>query len=158
MKNLNKNGVTLTEVMVTTIIFTFMMAGLYTTLLAGRVSWQSYEAAVKAQREVRNAIAVMSRDMRVANNVLPSAITDGLLVSFSLPGEGTVNYTWATSGAQANRIIRQNSTATRIIANDITAFSINGVGNEITMDVSATVHAVQGHDNHFRLVKKVAKR
>ena len=50
---LRKNsGISLTEVMIATVIFTFIMAGLYATLLTGRVAWQSYEAAVRAQRDV----------------------------------------------------------------------------------------------------------
>lgn len=158
MKPAQCRGVTLTEVMVATVIFTFIMAGLYVTLMAGRVSWQSYEAAIAAQRGVRNALSVMSRDLRVADNLSVTPVTDGLVTTFTHPELGSITYNWSTAGADANRIVRQTSTGSRIIANDVSALSISPGADDITITITADVSATGGHDNNFQLIKKIARR
>jgi prepilin-type N-terminal cleavage/methylation domain-containing protein len=155
---LRKFGMTLTEIMVVTVIFTFMMAGLYVTLSAGRISWQTHEAAVKTQREMRNCVTQMSRDFRVAKNLVVNEGADGLTASFFIPDQGNIKYFWSKTGAEANRISRFSTSASRIIANDIIAFSLYETPEEITIRLVAKAPAIQGHPSTFQLEKKVAKR
>ena len=84
-----------------------------------------------------------------------SPISFGLLMSFTHPDDGTVNYSWSTTGNDANCIIRQTTATSRTIARHISAFSVVQGTDDITMDLTATAEAVQGHDSIFQLSKKV---
>jgi len=160
MKLLKKDnkGVTLTEVMVATVIFAFIMGGLYTTLLAGNASWRNQEIAIRSQQEARKAAIQMARDFRIATGILITQSQNTVAVAFNLPGEGAVNYSWDTSGGNANRIIRQNTTNSRILAQDISSLSIINSSNNVVIDITATTQSDRGESNTYQLVKKVAKR
>ena len=154
----DKKGLTLTEVMVSTVIFTFILGGLYATLTVGRISWQSYDSAVRAQRGARNALTVLAKDFRVAENVIVAQSPESVLLAYSHPDDGAVNCNWASTGGDAGRIIRQTATSRWIIANDVSAFSVVETPDEVTMTVEITVDAGHGQDNTFQLIRKVARR
>jgi len=153
-----QKGLTLTEVMVSTVIFSFILGGLYATLTVGRISWQSYDSAVRAQREARNVLTVLAKDFRVAENVIVTQSTGSVLLAYSHPDDGAINCNWASTGADAGRIIRQTTSANRIIANDVSAFSVTETPDEVSMTVEVTVDSGHGQDNTFQLTRKVARR
>jgi len=153
-----KKGLTLTEVMVATVIFMFILGGLYATLTVGRISWQSYDSAVRAQREARNALTVLAKDFRVVENLIVTQSTGSTLLAYSHPDDGAINCTWASTGGDAGRIIRQTATANWIIAKEVSAFSIVDTPDEVTMTVEVTVDSGNGQDNTFQLIRKVARR
>ena len=151
MKRKNIKGITLTETMVATLVFVFIMAGLYTTLLAGNVSWQNYEITVRAQQEARKAVTAMTRD-------LTEQTTSSVIFTFTHPSDGIVIYSWATTGENANRLIRQTTLGSRTVALNIFSFSITDSTRDITLDLTSTVGTAQGSSSSFRLQEKVAKR
>ncbi len=151
-------GLTLTEVMVATVIFTFLLGGLYATLTVGRVSWQSYDAAVRAQREARNALSVLGKDFRVAKNLIITNGAGTVLLAYNHPDDGAVNCSWSDSGSDAGKIIRQTTARDWILATDVSAFSVTDSGDEVTATVEVTVDAGHGQDNTFQLTRRVAKR
>ena len=158
MKIGNIKGMSLVEIMVATLILAFIMAGLYTTLLAGNVSWQSHSASVRALQETRKAISAITLDLRVGDSLILSQGATSLSLSFSHPGDGSVSYSWATTGDDANQIIRQTSTTTRILAQDISAFSLLETPDDVTIDITSTVTSDDGQVESFSLKKTVAKR
>ena len=159
MKRKNIKGITLTETMVATLVFVFIMAGLYTTLLAGNVSWQNYEITVRAQQEARKAVTAMTRDLRVAGTLtFTEQTTSSVIFTFTHPSDGIVIYSWATTGENANRLIRQTTLGSRTVALNIFSFSITDSTRDITLDLTSTVGTAQGSSSSFRLQEKVAKR
>jgi len=158
MKLTNKSGFTMTEVLISTVIFSFIMAGLLSVLLAGNASWTTNNAAVTAQREARKAITYMTSDMRVVSGASVSQTSDDVTLIFTHPNDGTVTYSWSTSGSDANRIIRTTSSAAKIVAQSITAFAVTDSTNDITIDLISTTQNNQGQLQPFQLVKKIAKR
>jgi Tfp pilus assembly protein PilW len=150
-------GLALAELVVSVLLFMFIVAGLFTALLAGNKSWQTYGATVRAQQEVRKAISWMSRDLRIAQNLPAGTGSISLPLTFSQPGVGTVTYSWVTTGAQANRIIRQTATRSWIVANKISAFSVSQTADDITVNVTATVASSRVQNSTFQLAHKMAK-
>jgi hypothetical protein len=153
-------GLSLAELLVSVLLFMFIVAGLFTALLASNKSWQIYGATVRAQQEVRKAISWMSRDLRIAENLQITPGTGSLTLTFSQPGVGTVTYSWITTGADAKRILRQIAGRTLPpwkVANNISAFSVSQSADDITVNVTATVAASRVQNSSFQLAHKMAK-
>ena len=157
--NKDNKGFSLTEVMMSMAIFMFIMAGLYTMLYVSNISGQSQNASVSAQEQARATVDLMTRDLRVAQGLVINQDTDNVNATFNKPGEGNVAYNWTTDpGDDANRIIRTTATRTRIIARDISALVLTDGGDDVTIDVTASVESQHADTVDFQLVSKVTKR
>ena len=96
MKNIfrNKKGFSLIEMMVVVVILGLVVLALVTFFTGGTISWMAGQSQLKAQREARQAIDRMVREIREAKN-----ITTGLdnSITVDIPSLGgnaaySVNY------------------------------------------------------------------
>ena len=147
-------GFTLVEVMVSVFLFTLILGGLYTTLVAGNLSWQTYEAAVLSQQNSRRVITVMSRDFRVARNMNIDRTADGLTISFYHPKEGLVEYSWNQTDG---KVVRQGAGNARLMAQHISALAVDDLPRLVRIQVTCSVKS-RGEFREFSLAQKVAKR
>lgn len=69
----NHQGITLAEMMVTVIIFAFILGICYTLLISGSDSWETNSARVELQQELRKAMDWITQDLRQAGS---ASITD----------------------------------------------------------------------------------
>jgi len=153
-----KSGMTLVEVLVSFAIFSILLGALYVTYMAGQMSFSVQSAVVNSQAEARKAIIYLSTDLRMASGLNVTSGAGTISAVFFQSGIGLVTYSWSTSGADANRILRQRPSDTRIIARDITSFNIVNGTDDIDISVTATSGDAKGEYNSFSLSSKVAKR
>jgi len=159
MKNLDKKSYTLLEAMITALIMTAVLAGIYTTFILGNRSWAYYNDSIASKQEVRRALFVMANELREAKNVL--IVTEeeaGLRMNFYKPSTGVVSYVWERAGENAHRIIRKNYSRERILANDITNLSFEYLVDSILIEVETTKVPFTGPSMTYRLREKVALR
>jgi Tfp pilus assembly protein PilW len=156
-----KKGVTLTEAMISTVLFTFLMTGLYASLEAGRLSFSTQSKSVTAQQEVRKAIDQLSRELRSVESASVSNSSSAASLSYTHPTEGTVSYTWTndTGDPNAMRLLRTNSTSSRIIAQNISAVSFTNNLDNYIINITASADAdMGGPAESFQLIKKIGVR
>jgi len=162
MKNLkSQGGYTFIEVMMTVGIFTMMMAALYAGLVAGETTYNSYEAAAVAQREATKAVFSLTRDLRMGTDLTFVTQEDNSLeFNFSHPGDGTVTYTWATSGTYPNQLRRQATSEedSKLIAVRLSDLDVTEGASHIRIDVTSYVLMDDGSSNTFQLVDKIVPR
>src|SRR3989338_6074344 len=121
-----KNAVTFVEMIVATAIFTVMMGVLFELFSSGKVFWTTHENKITVQRETRQALDRMSRELREAGDIGDIVIAqdaDNATISFPRVDMGNVTYQWANTGADANKILRTYQSATTIVASNISALS-----------------------------------
>ncbi len=148
----------LVEVMVGTVIFMSMMAGAYAAFLTGNRSWSTYENNVALQREARGAILAMVPELREAESIVITQSSGSSTISFSTETLGSVSYSWSNSGGNANKIIRTVGSATRTLAQNISALSFTNSSSAILVDLTATKTPSLGAATSFSLKEKVALR
>ena len=71
---------------------------------------------------------------------------------------GLVTYRWNSVGEDANKIIRTNNANVRVIAHNISSFSLDFLGNAIVIDLTASQSLPSGETSQFKLKEKVALR
>ncbi|MDO8580928.1 MAG: type II secretion system protein [Candidatus Omnitrophota bacterium] len=152
------SGFTLIETVVVLGIFSVIVGGLYSTLLAGKKVWSENESQAIAQRSVRQTLAVMTGDLRVAQYINLTQSSSSVAVDFFHPVAGPITYSWATTGANANKIIRTTDTGSQILGQYISQLSFNDNTNYVLVNIQASVPTDQGDSVEYDLVKKIAKR
>jgi len=104
----NKKGFSLIELMVVVVILGLMVLGLVTFFTGGARSWISGQSQLEAQRNARQAMDIMVREMREGKSV--SGTTTSVTVDIPALGsdpEDSVTYTW--SGTPGDPISREGN-------------------------------------------------
>ena len=102
----NKKGFSLIEMMVVVVILGLMVLGLVTFFTGGARSWISGQSQLEAQRNARQAMDIMVREIREGESV---SIGTTISVTVDIPKLGSVDahsvtYTWlGTPGDPINR-------------------------------------------------------
>ena len=127
---LNKSGISLVEIMVTVLISSILIAGLYVALNVAKKSWEENTIRIELQQELRKATEWMKRELLEAgptsitnvsangspetyiNFKMPSGITDGSIIWDSNPIQ------FALGGTTGTDLIRAYN-GTKIIAKNI---------------------------------------
>lgn len=154
------------EILISTAVFSFMVAGLYTMLHVGNISWQNQRAKFDAQGQLRTTLDMLSRDLRAGEGLLITVQTSSnVSFTFTTSGEGTVTYTWTNTGLDANRLIRTTTAParTRIIARDISAISLTDNVTNVLVNLTIHVKPLSNQsgtstDSNINIVKEIAKR
>jgi len=94
----NQKGFSLIEMMVVVVILGLIVLGLVTFFTGGTKSWVAGQSQLKAQREARQAIDRMVREIREASEVTTNTDTK---IIFNTPWETGVTY--ELSGNTINR-------------------------------------------------------
>ena len=85
----NQKGFSLIEMMVVVVILGLIVLGLVTFFTGGAKSWVAGQSQLKAQREARQAIDRMVREIREGKNIISSS--DGDTIVVSIPYFDTAN-------------------------------------------------------------------
>jgi prepilin-type N-terminal cleavage/methylation domain-containing protein len=102
----NKKGFSLIEMMVVVVILGLMVLGLVTFFTGGARSWISGQSQLEAQRNARQAMDIMVREIREGESVSSGTTTS---ITVAIPDLGSVTahsvtYTWlGTPGDPINR-------------------------------------------------------
>ena len=161
MRIINRKAITLMEVMVTAVIFSFVAAGIYMTFIIGNRSWAYYNESVILKQEVRRSLFTMAQELREAKDIfITTDDIKGATISFSRPSVGPVSFSWTNRGENAHRIIRTNKKQTRILANHISGLSFHQETiHDLTIELSATKKSPKtGQDLYFHLKETIALR
>jgi prepilin-type N-terminal cleavage/methylation domain-containing protein len=154
----NKRGFTLVELIVSLSILTFVVAALYSVFSLSNKSWAVFSTNIVLQHNAREGMIAMSRELRQSHDFLVVKEEGGLKMNFIRPPMGLVTYSWTTEGADAFKIIRKNNGKTDVLANDITAFTLDYLSNAVLIDMTASTVTPTGESNKFSLKQKVAVR
>lgn len=102
----NQKGFSLIEMMVVVVILGLIVLGLVTFFTGGVRSWMSGQSQLEAQRNARQAMDIMVREIREGESV-SSGTTTSITVDIPALGSdpaGSVTYTWSgISGDPINR-------------------------------------------------------
>ncbi len=114
----NQKGFSLIEMMVVVVILGLIVLGLVTFFTGGAKSWVAGQSQLKAQREARQAIDRMVREIR-HGELITSGVSKSITVSIPALGlESAYNVTYSWLGTYDDSIIRTvNSTPSPVIAN-----------------------------------------
>lgn len=160
MKINTRQGISLVEVMVTTLLSVSILAGIYATFLLGERAWSYYVDSIMVRQQVRMALLVLTNELREAKGalVIKEESPPGVRLNFLKPSAGQISYLWNNSGEDANKLIRQDSSGTRVIAGNIS--SVNYVIREDTIfiDISAASQSGIGQPMDLNLKEQVALR
>jgi len=111
----NQKGFSLIEMMVVVVILGLIVLGLVTFFTGGAKSWVAGQSQLKAQREARQAIDRMVREIREGNNFVIGGGNDSVTISY-LPSFGKDSITYKLSvGDVIEREV--NSVPSRLINN-----------------------------------------
>ena len=158
MRTTQTKAITLVEIMVTLLIFSLVISGLYLTFMTGNRSWAVTSTSVLLQQETRGALLAMVKELREASNIFITQDSGGVTINFNRPTIGIVSYSWSREGDNARKIIRKNLTNTRILANNISALSFTYFKNAVLIDVTAATTQEGEQPASFNLKEKVALR
>ena len=139
MRTNTRQGFSLVEVMMTTLLSVSILAGIYATFIVGERAWRYYTDSIMIRQQVRLALLVLTDELREASGtlVVKEADPSSVRLNFLKPSMGQVSYLWNSSGKDANKLIRQDDLGTRIIANNISSVDYVITGNLISLDLSA---------------------
>jgi len=105
---INKKGFSLIELMVVVAILGIIILGLVTFFTGGTKSWVAGQSQLKAQREARQAMDIMVREIREGNSFTISTDKKSITISYPTSFEkGPVTYSLSstTISRDGNQII-----------------------------------------------------
>ena len=156
MKLRTQSGFTLVEGLVSIGLFVIIVGGIATTLYLGNRSWSTFNSSVRTQNNARNALDVLSRDLREGASISVTTSTGSLAMTFTDPDSNTVTYGWTEA---SGNISRQVSTATaRNIATDFSALTITNSTDNVLINVTATHQENLGAQSSISLLRRIYKR
>jgi len=121
----NKNGFSIIELMVVVVILSLIVLGLVSIFSGGMRSWISGESQLEAQRNARQAMDIMVRELRLSKIVKTNNLHNVKVTIPELNGAGSgydVSYSWSgTTHDPVNRIITSGGggTSTNILIDDV---------------------------------------
>jgi prepilin-type N-terminal cleavage/methylation domain-containing protein len=153
-------GFTLVEVMISVAIFALLMGALMTSLVTGRAAWEASQNGLEVQAQARSALWVLSKDLRQAGVTLDVAQSPtSVAITFSHPADGAVTYTWVKDPVTGlGDVTRLTASRTRIIARNISAFSVTNNGTDVLINVTATHMSATKKLDSMSLSQKVVMR
>lgn len=158
MKIYQKKAMTFVEVMMALLISTFIMGGLYTTLIVGNRSWLVYTDTVILRQEIRRALFLLSSDLRDSKNVHIVESADNLELSFYRPSKGDIIYDWEKTGEKAHQLTRRSDSGEKLIAQNIKGFSAEENSGAIQLMLLARKKSFSGQEIEYQLGQTVALR
>jgi len=105
----NQKGFSLIEMMVVVVILGLIVLGLVTFFTGGTKSWVAGQSQLKAQREARQAIDRMVREIR-HGELITSGVSKSITVSIPALGSASAyNVTYSWSGTPGHPVNRQGN-------------------------------------------------
>jgi len=154
---INRGGFSLSELMVTVLLFTGILALIYSTLIVGNSSWQVSKNSILLQQEARRALISMTKELRSAEDV---SVPQADQIDFSVDGIGDIRY-----ALESNQITRKDPVTglspdgrSVILANSISNLSFTLDTEAVVVDITATATTLRGNVLNFNLSGKVKFR
>ncbi len=150
---------TLVETMMTVLIFSFVLASLYTVLAAGQSSWETNKTRIEMQQQVRNAMDWMINDLRQSGGSsiadVPANGTWYNQITFKTPSGvsgGSISWNASTirfilGGTGGNQLQRIDASGTRVIAQNIQTIQFrrqSSSSNILEVNITAQEISVKG--------------
>jgi len=158
-------GFTLLETLVTVLIFTFIIAGMYGVSNVTRTNYDTNLVSLNLQQQARQGMSRLSREARQASwvSIVPGSLDENGIyhsITFNTPDATGVNYSLVSGQLQR---IDSVHTVPKIIANDMIdlIFSKESLGHLLNIQVHAskTFRSLgQERTLTFPLTEKVAVR
>jgi len=139
----SQKGFSLIEMMVVVVILGLIVLGLVTFFTGGTKSWVAGQSQLKAQREARQAIDRMVREIRHSELINSGASTS---ITASIPAlgmESAFNVTYSWSGETWDPINRIVSSGTNVLINNVQSLAFtyfDSSGNLIVPGNASKVH------------------
>lgn len=132
MTLIRKKGLTLLEVIIVVLLFSVILAALFSALATARNSWASGGSQLSVQQEARKGLAVITEELRQARlSTIVGVPDDGAnynSITFQIPSTITAGgTTWSTNiqysvgGLNNAQLIRTQDSAQRVLANNISS-------------------------------------
>ena len=155
-----RQGISLVEVMVTTLLSVSILAGIYATFIVGERAWRYYADSIMVRQQLRMAMLVLTNELREARGALIVKEEDppGVRLNFLKPSAGQISYLWNGGGEDANKLIRQDSSGARVIAGNISSVNYVLTGDLIFIDISAASKPNAARPIYLNLKEQVAFR
>ena len=100
----NQKGFSLIEMMVVVVILGLIVLGLVTFFTGGAKSWVAGQSQLEAQRNARQAMDIMVREIREGKNIISSSDGDTIVVSIpALGSEDAYDVTYSLSNTTIKR-------------------------------------------------------
>jgi len=125
---MNKKGVSLIELMVTISILSVIILGLVTFFTGGTRSWISGQSQIKAQRETRQVMDRMVREIREANLIDTSSNSGSL--SFTTPFDSGEIITYSYNSINKSLSLKKGSGPNITLINNVLNFNVIYLDNE----------------------------
>jgi len=90
----NQKGFSLIEMMVVVVILGLIVLGLVTFFTGGTKSWVAGQYQLAAQRNARQAMDRMVREIREASDIIANSTTSKE-INFNTPRDPNLNYSWS---------------------------------------------------------------
>ena len=152
------SGFTLVEILISSVIFAMLVGALYSVFSVGNAAWVKYDCSIATQRQARQALSQMTKELREASSISITQTTDNATISFYRSGVGSISYIWNATGTNAKRILRSYSAIPTIVAEDISALAFTDHSNAVTIELTSAKQAPTGGTLEFSLKEKVALR
>ena len=154
---LRKNGISLVEAMMTTLIIAVAIGAFHTILNSSGMSLRTYESKITSQREARQSLLRMTKELREASGISITQDANSATLSFTREGSA-ISYQWANSGPSAYRLLRYEGVIPAVVASNISALSFTDNTDAVTVNVTASKTAYGGKTSSFNLVERIALR
>ena len=154
------SGLTLVEVLMTVLVYSVVVAGAYSVLTSGIMTWQVNNVKVELQQDLRKAMDWLMMDLRQAG---AASITDvdvsntwSTAITFKIAnGISGGSMQWSTDsimyylgGTGNNQLKRQYGADVRDIAQNISVFQVRrpvSAPNTVEVNLQAQRQTVKGH-------------
>ena len=140
ISSFRQKGFSLIEMMIVVAILGIIILGLVTFFTGGTKSWVAGQSQLEAQRNARQAMDQMVREIRKGRNVESGSDNDTIIVSIPVLG----NVTYNLSGTTIQKIV---SGGTNNLINDVMYFHLtyynnNGISVDPPDTTVSSVHIV----------------
>jgi len=125
---MNKKGFSLIELMVTITILSIVILGLVTFFTGGTRSWISGQSQIKAQRETRQVMDQMVREIREATLINTSSNSGSLV--FTTPFDSGVTITYSYSSIDKKLSRKKGSGPNTTLISNVLNFNVVYLDNE----------------------------
>lgn len=135
LKKLNNKGLGLIELMVVLVILSLIILGLVTFFTGGARSWILGQSQLSAQRNARQAIDRMVREIREASDIIDSSTSSE--INFNTPWSTNLKYSW--SGIKWDPILEGTNPLINNVQS-VTFTYFDNSGNSIVPESASKVH------------------
>ena len=161
IRSISDKGFTLVELMVSTLLLTFMIGALIAVFNMGRNVYDSNEGMLDMQRIVRQSIEGMTRELRQSRKADITIGGGGTTISFLIPI--SIDPLTSSSSIQYyvdedNQLIREHPAGTlQVLAAGINSVNFTLTGDMLDIIVQATID-LRNQDLNFTVRQRISLR